>query len=81
MYNQLHIQVALMEHERQLRAWQKDSETLRALGNCPARLAGLRRWIAVTGGQIARVVWTRKPPPVLAGSGCCRAELGASATP
>ncbi len=79
MVNQLPMHLSLVERERELRAWQKESETLRALGDRPARLTGLRRWIAAAGDQIARVVWTRKPPPALAGGGRGRTELGSSA--
>ena len=79
MYNQLPMQVALMEFDRELRAWQKESEILRALGDRPVHLTGLGRWIAAAGDQIARVIWTRKPPPALAGAGRGRTELGSSA--
>lgn len=81
MYDQLPMHISLKELERELRAWQKESEALRALGPRPARLAGVRRWIAAAGDQIARVIWTRKPPPALAGGGRGRTELGASAIP
>jgi hypothetical protein len=42
MVNQLPMYVSLVEREREVRAWQKESETLRALGEQPSRLAGLR---------------------------------------
>jgi hypothetical protein len=79
MYDQLPMHISLMELERELRAWQKEAETLHALGDRPAPLTGLRRWIAAAGGQIARVIWPRKPPPALAGGGRGRTELGSSA--
>jgi hypothetical protein len=80
MYDQLPMHISLKERERELRAWQKESETLRALGDRPAQLTGLRRWIAAAGDQIARVIWTRKPPPALAGGGRGRTGLGSSAS-
>jgi hypothetical protein len=79
MYNQLPMHISLKERERELRTWQKESETLRALGDRPAPLTGLRRWIAAACDQIARVIWTRKLPPALADAGRGRTELGSSA--
>ena len=80
MVNQLPMYVSLVEREREVRAWQKESETLRALGEQPPRLAGLRPWIAAAGDQLARVVWTRKPQPALAAGRRSRAELGSPAS-
>ena len=76
MVNQLPMHVALVEREREVRAWQEEAETLRALGKQTSRPAGPWRWIAVAGDHLARAVWTRRPLPALAGGGRGRAELG-----
>lgn len=63
MYNQLPMQVSLMERERERMTWMKELETLRALGDDPVPWARSSRWIAAASGRLARLARNQRSQP------------------
>jgi hypothetical protein len=74
MYDQLPMQVSLMERQRQRDALMRESEVRRALGNGPAPADRLRHWVAAARDRLAV---TARPRQAAAAS--CRTKLGSSA--
>ena len=75
MYDQLPMQISLMEHKRERDALMREAEILRELGDDPAASVRLARWAAAARGWLAAAARPRTRQQ----GGDCRAELGSSA--
>jgi hypothetical protein len=76
MYNQLPMQVSLMERDREIKALLREGEILRALDQRPAKSVRLPSWAAAR----CRIAALRSlPAPRTAGVDCQRV-LGSTAT-
>jgi hypothetical protein len=76
MYDQLPMQVSLMERKREREALLRESELLRVLGRGPALSTRMKGWL-VPGRK--RLISMARPRPSQASADPLRSELGSSA--